>query len=238
MFFTDRIMTLQEVVRDLPYTFKGRKADYCVRVSIFLAVCLFVSLFFTVIYLAVAKNGCSSSSNIWTNGFGKDFTSGYIEGMANVLNNMDPTAQPCEDFYQYACGGWINKSIIESYGYVSTRDQLRTKYKDRWRTILEKPARDKSENSAERKMREIFQQCTQEYGNMRNGSKVFVEDLRKQLQGWYVTDPNTWRQKWNLTHAFVASTSWGYGYVLFGLFPGKHESNRNKTFVTVSNATP
>jgi predicted metalloendopeptidase len=25
---------------------------------------------------------------------------------------MDPTADPCEDFFQYACGGWIKKNPI------------------------------------------------------------------------------------------------------------------------------
>ena len=25
---------------------------------------------------------------------------------------MDPTANPCQDFFQYACGGWIKKNPI------------------------------------------------------------------------------------------------------------------------------
>lgn len=25
---------------------------------------------------------------------------------------MDPTANPCEDFFQYACGGWIKDNPI------------------------------------------------------------------------------------------------------------------------------
>ena len=25
---------------------------------------------------------------------------------------MDPTADPCEDFFQYACGGWIKENPI------------------------------------------------------------------------------------------------------------------------------
>lgn len=30
----------------------------------------------------------------------------------SVLSNMDPETDPCEDFYQYACGGWVAKNSI------------------------------------------------------------------------------------------------------------------------------
>ena len=30
-----------------------------------------------------------------------------------VLNNMDRNANPCTDFYQYACGGWEKRNFIE-----------------------------------------------------------------------------------------------------------------------------
>ena len=28
------------------------------------------------------------------------------------MEAMDPTADPCDDFYQYACGGWNRKNIV------------------------------------------------------------------------------------------------------------------------------
>lgn len=37
-----------------------------------------------------------------------------------ILNKMDPSVNPCEDFYSYACGGWIKENPIpedsSSYG--------------------------------------------------------------------------------------------------------------------------
>ncbi|GFR33659.1 endothelin-converting enzyme 1 [Trichonephila clavata] len=31
---------------------------------------------------------------------------------ANVINFMDQSVDPCEDFYQYACGGWIKANPL------------------------------------------------------------------------------------------------------------------------------
>lgn len=38
----------------------------------------------------------------------------------SILNKMDQSVEPCNDFYQYACGGWLRENPIpedsSSYG--------------------------------------------------------------------------------------------------------------------------
>lgn len=45
---------------------------------------------------------------------------------ARIIENMDTTAEPCNDFYQYACGGWLKRNVIpETSSRYSNFDILR-----------------------------------------------------------------------------------------------------------------
>jgi predicted metalloendopeptidase len=39
-------------------------------------------------------------------------TQGCIQTAADLLDKLDQTVNPCEDFYQFACGGYVEKTVI------------------------------------------------------------------------------------------------------------------------------
>ncbi len=56
-----------------------------------------------------------------------------------IVSAMDTTADPCEDFYQYACGGWLEATELpnDRARYVRSFDVIRRENLDTMRELLE-----------------------------------------------------------------------------------------------------
>ena len=73
---------------------------------------------------------------------------------------IDFTADPCVDFYQYACGGWLKKNSIPAIQTAWNTNSEAIRQKDELlRNVLESPVEDNNPESAERKVKELFAKC-------------------------------------------------------------------------------
>ncbi|XP_050304962.1 neprilysin-1-like [Anthonomus grandis grandis] len=114
-----------------------------------------------------------------------------VRTASSLLSAMDHTADPCIDFFQYACGTWNRKHFIpEDRSSISTfevmADQLQLILKD----VLEEPI-TLEDSDATRKAKTFYNTCMDIPQIRKIGDKPLREVLES-LGGWPVTKPD-WR---------------------------------------------
>jgi len=86
-----------------------------------------------------------------------------VEPAAVALASLDRTADPCVDFYQFACGGWMkNNPVPADRSSWATFDELQERNDQKLRAILEEAAARPTNES--RKIGDYYGSCMDEDG--------------------------------------------------------------------------
>ncbi|XP_058575357.1 membrane metallo-endopeptidase-like 1 isoform X2 [Neofelis nebulosa] len=117
-------------------------------------------------------------------------TPGCVIAAARILRNMDPSGEPCEDFYQYACGGWLQHHVIpETNSQYSVFDVLRDELEIILKGVLENStAKDRP---AVQKAKMLYRSCMNESVIEKRDSQPLLNILDL-MGGWPVA-----MDKWN-----------------------------------------
>jgi predicted metalloendopeptidase len=71
---------------------------------------------------------------------------------AEILRNMDPSVNPCQDFYSFACGGFVKNTVFPD-------DQVSAdKITQQLRPLIEKPIREE-EAEPFKLVKRLYQSC-------------------------------------------------------------------------------
>ena len=92
----------------------------CIIISIAVPTLLLVCAVGGIIGLVLAgtNNGATANGTANTTDNSLCTTPSCVELAATVLRSMNASVDPCEDFYNYSCGGWEARNTIPS-GYGS-----------------------------------------------------------------------------------------------------------------------
>ncbi|XP_026480017.1 neprilysin-1-like [Ctenocephalides felis] len=137
----------------------------------------------TIVFLQIG-GGCSSGPQ-------KPIclTEDCIKTASTLLSAMDHTADPCEDFFRYACGSWNKKHVIpEDRSSISTFEVLADQQQLILKGVLEEPIGE-DDNQATIKAKTFYKSCV-DIQQIRKIGDGPLRNVITSLGGWPVLDDN------------------------------------------------
>ncbi|XP_051482633.1 neprilysin [Apus apus] len=149
-----------------------------------------------------------------------------IKSAARILQNMDSTAEPCNDFYQYACGGWLKRNVIpETSSRYSNFDILRDELEVVLKDVLDTPS--SNDITAVQKAKTLYRSCINETAIDGRGGRPLIS-LLPNVSDWPVATANwdsSYGAAWTAETA-IAQLNSRYGKkVLINFFVGTDDKN-------------
>uniref|UniRef100_A0A667WSF6 Membrane metalloendopeptidase like 1 n=1 Tax=Myripristis murdjan TaxID=586833 RepID=A0A667WSF6_9TELE len=126
---------------------------------------------------------------------------------ARLLQNMDASVKPCENFYQYACGGWLERHVIpETSSRHSVFDILRDKLEIVLKGVLE--TENEQDRDAIKKAKILYSSCMNESLIEHRDSQPILK-LIDTIGDWPVAsdDWNTTTGTWSLEDTLATLTA-------------------------------
>ncbi|XP_062329132.1 neprilysin-like isoform X1 [Osmerus eperlanus] len=200
----------------------SRKAGWS---SLEIGLITIVSLLFVVIVALIILFSTQRSDGICT-------TADCTQSASRLIENMDDRVDPCEDFYLYACGGWLKRNIIpETSSRYSTFDILRDELEVLLKGVLERTV--EGEAAALSKAKTLYRSCTNESQIEQRGGAPLLDMLPDLLEWPIATDD------WEATHGarwrfedVLAKLNEKYGtQVLVNFFVGTDDRDSNSHII-------
>jgi len=118
-------------------------------------------------------------------------TPGCVLAASDLIKSMDKTADPCSDFYQFACGGFVSETVIPDHQTSKgSFTILRDKLNERLRKIFEAES-DASEPKVYKDVRNLYKTCMDKETIEKNSVNDLKEIIGK-LGGWPVLEGENW----------------------------------------------
>lgn len=132
-----------------------------------------------------------------------------------MISTMNPSADPCHDFFEFACGNF-NKSFF-LYGDQETETSLgleQKKMMERYAGILVEDIRP-HELRAFSLSKNFYKACMNHTRIEEQGLQPLIHVIEA-IGGWPILQADRWdAEKWNLSETFEKIINFGFSPILF-----------------------
>lgn len=125
-----------------------------------------------------------------------------LESTASLQFLRNSSVDPCDNFYAYACASsvWNENRLADNQIEFSEYHQLMELNLERLRSSLGSASKRTVAWAAELKVKDFYESCLDTYGNSKNGSRFFLDQILTPSGGWNAI--GTWNEAtYSLTDA-------------------------------------
>ncbi|XP_058993014.1 membrane metallo-endopeptidase-like 1 isoform X3 [Mustela lutreola] len=163
---------------------------------------------------------------------------GCVIAAARILQNMDPSREPCDDFYQYACGGWLRRHVIpETNSRYSVFDILRDELEVILKGVLENSTT--KDRPAVQKAKMLYRSCMNESVIEKRDSQPLLNIL--DLMGGWPVAMEKWNDsigpRWELEQQLALMNAQFNRRVLIDLFIWSDDQNSSRHVIYIDQPT-
>ncbi|NWJ03054.1 ECE2 enzyme, partial [Crypturellus undulatus] len=161
-------------------------------------------------------------------------TDACVRVASKILEALDSETDPCQDFYQYSCGGWIKRNPLPNgRSKWSTFNSIWDQNQAIMKHLLENTTFNSS-SEAERKTQRYYLSCLKEQRIEELGSQPLMELIDK-IGGWNITGP--WNQT-NFMEVLKMVSGTYRATPFFTVYVGADSKSSNSNIIQVSSGAP
>ncbi|XP_055546454.1 neprilysin-2-like isoform X2 [Wyeomyia smithii] len=163
---------------------------------------------------------------------------GCVHSASNMLRRMDLSVKPCDDFYEYACGQFVNETYIpDNKVSMNTFSLIRDQLKEQLRMLVSGEV-VASEAKPFKITKQLFAKCMNKTHIEKSGNAP-LEDILNTMGGWPVLQAEQWNaDSWSWEKSVKDFRQHGYSisYIL-GFSVGSDSKNTSYRTIKVDQAS-